>query len=81
MKSQQLILAVILSTARALIPGTKVFDLAAGRIDNSVWLSSFSIPNATSSVSVSGYNTSEPYPGTKSDNWWYTVQVVADVPR
>ena len=81
MKSQQLILAVVLSTAHALLPGTIVFDLAAGRIDDSVWLSSFSNPNASSSVSVSGYNTSEPYPGTRSDNWRYTVQVVADVPR
>jgi hypothetical protein len=66
---------------QATIPGTGVIDQGARHVPDDIWLSVFQTPNATGSVSIPGFNMTEQYPGMRSDDWRYTLQIVADVPR
>ncbi|KAK1749600.1 hypothetical protein QBC47DRAFT_407880 [Echria macrotheca] len=78
MKSHHLLLALF-SLTNARIPGTRIYGDVAS-INNTIWLSHFSAPNATSSVGVTGFNTTQRYPGSTTADWRYTVDVVADLP-
>ncbi|KAK0638489.1 hypothetical protein B0T16DRAFT_421254 [Cercophora newfieldiana] len=64
------------------IVGLSNFDQdIATNITDAAWYSAFTSPNATGSHTFSGRDTRQPFPGSSSAQWTYTLQIRDDVPR
>lgn len=55
-------------------------DTGLGRVTREDWGASFAQPNATGRASFPGFNVSSPYPGSRSDNWTFTIKVRDGLP-
>lgn len=60
--------------------GNSANDTAIEGLISDAWYAAFSTPNATGSSTIQGYNLTSPYPGSKSDDWTYTIKVRDDIP-
>lgn len=72
--------AVIPLFAAGWAAGAQVDNLGIQSIREEDWRAAFISPNATGEGSIEGFNMTAPNPGSKSDNWTWTIQVQADVP-
>ncbi|KAK3346505.1 hypothetical protein B0T25DRAFT_279628 [Lasiosphaeria hispida] len=66
-------------------PFVPIFGSAAGSgviegVDDEAWSTAFKTANATGSAAIDGFNITQPYPGSKSDQWKYTIKVRDNVP-
>jgi len=57
----------------------KSTDLIHG-ISGERWEAAFKQPDARGAVNITGYDITAPYPGSKSEDWQYTIQVKSGIP-
>lgn len=57
-----------------------VFDSQFSRFNDSEWADLFSTANATTQVPFPGYDITAPYPGNRSSDWRFSVQVKEGIP-
>ncbi|KAK0724953.1 hypothetical protein B0H67DRAFT_641432 [Lasiosphaeris hirsuta] len=75
-----------LETPKTYSPLAPIFVSSAARngiiegVNDEAWNTAFLSVNVTGSATIDGLNTSQPYPGSASDQWKYTIKVRDNVP-
>jgi hypothetical protein len=59
----------------------QAFSVDTRNLVDGAFEAAFQHPNATGAAPLRGFNLSVPYPGSRSDDWTYRVQVRDDIPR
>jgi hypothetical protein len=76
--STALVISLVLTNRAAASP--VVSYSGAASVSDDIWQTAFLTPNATGSAPIEGYTVGSAFPGSKSDNWTFSIQVKDDVP-